>query len=357
MKIGLLTAYFADFGSFYQAVSLYNYLKDIGYDVEIVNESFRYRYSPKLFISSIAYKVMPKVLLKICCEKVTALNTYCILKKDLKNYNVAKQTFNVKKRYKDYDCVIVGSDEQWSVTNSNMKFIPDCFGININCPHISYATSGITLAPEKVAIQVKADMCEGLKGFSCISTRDIITASWIKDWTGINSKIVLDPTLLNPFFVCDEPIEKKIAVYGEHFSDSQISAIQKFAAEHDLETVSIAWKHTWCDSHLQSREASDIQRAFAGAAYCVSSTFHGTVFAILAHRPFASFTSELRGVKIKELLKLVNFEDRLFDENKSMPGMNIDFSECDRILCDERSASKEYLDVALKSVCSFRGDE
>ena len=349
MKIGLLTAYFADYGSFYQAVSLYKYLEKQGYDVEIVNESFRYKYSPKLFVSSIAHKVMPKSILKKCCEKVTALNTYCILKSNLKDYNIAPVTFSDKKRYEKYDCVVVGSDEQWSVTNSNMKFIPDCFGKGMHCPHISYATSGITLAPEKVEQQIKQQICDGLNGFDAVAVRDSVTAAWVKDWTDIDAEIVLDPTLLNPFFVCDDTTENKIAVYGEHFSQEQISAIKKFACEHGMQTISIAWKHSWCDTHLNAETAEDVQKAFASASYCVSSTFHGTIFSILAHKPFASFTSELRGIKIKGLLKLLDFEDRLFDINGMMPGMGIDYTKCDEILKKERTKSEQYILKAIET--------
>ena len=350
MKIGLLTAYFADYGSFYQAVSLYDYLSNQGYDIEIINESFRYKYSPKLFISNIAYRFMPSKLLNGFREKVTALNTYCILKNDLKKYRVAECVFLNKKRYKEYDCVIVGSDEQWSVTNSNMKYIPDCFGAGMECPHFSYATSGITLDPKKVDECVREKICDGLKGFKKVAVRDEITAAWIKDWTQIKAELVLDPTLLNPFFVCNEAIEKKITVYGEHFSESQINAITVFAKEHGLKTVSVAWKHSWCDSHLQVREAADVQKAFSSAEYCVSSTFHGTVFAILAHRPFASFTSELRGIKIKELLKQLNLEDRLFDYDNIMPSCDIDYTLCDEILKNERLKSENFLAQTL-SIC------
>lgn len=347
MKIGLLTVYFADYGSFYHSMALYRYLQSLGHDVELIHESHRYAVSQKLMLSSIGAQVFPPMLNNRLRDRVTAYNTYCVLRSDLRSVHIGPRCRSARKRYAPYDCVVVGSDELWSVTNPNIGYIKDYFGIGLACPHISYATSGITIKPDEVGRRKKEEMIQGLRTFKALSTRDDTTKAWVQAWTGKNCPVVLDPTLLNPFFVEHAPQENVVVVYGEHFSQPQRQAIRAFAEERKMPLLSVAWKHDWCDMHLQAGCAADVQRAFSAAAFCMSSTFHGTVFSILAHRPFMSFTSELRGAKIRTLLEDLNLTDRLYTQNGGILDKAIDYGAVEELLSRQRRTSEEYLRGAL----------
>jgi len=353
MKIGLLTVYFADYGSFFHTIALYRLLEEMGYDVELIDESHRYIRSPKLFISSVVQAYAPDRFNRILRQHVAAYNTYCALKENLKKIKIAP---GKKLLRTDYDCVVVGSDELWSFTNPTIKFIKPYFGIGIFAPHISYATSGISLDLQKVKPTKKKQIAAGLKTFAWLSARDDVTRQWVEEWSGKPCPKVLDPTLLNPCFVQQADPTDTIAVYGEHFSEQQQAAIIQFAKAKNMPLQAIAWRHSWCDLFLEASCGEDVQAAFAGAAYCMSSTFHGTIFSILAHRPFTSFMTEARGEKVRCLLKDLMLEDRIFEEGKEINQGEIDYAAVEKLLQDKRRISLQYLKNALADCKKKRRD-
>lgn len=348
MKIGILTVYFADYGSFLHATSLYKQLESMGYEVELIHESHRYFRSLKLFGSSIASQVFPVRINDLLRKKVTAYNTYCSLKEELDTVRIAPPALSRRNRYKKYDAVVIGSDELWSVTNKNIRYMPDYFGAGIPCPHFSYATSAISLNPSQIPERINKKIKEGLSSFYSLSSRDYTTVRWVEKLTGKHCEKVIDPTLLNPWFIEHADEGNYIAVYGEHFSNSQIDAIYGFARENDKELVSIAWKHPWCDRHFEGSKSSEVQKAFAGAWHCMSSTFHGTIFSVLAHRQFTSFLTELRGRKIVELLEDLNLKDRLFSNQTGINPSTIDYGAVEEKLSIYRISSLEYLRNSLE---------
>ncbi len=350
----LLTVYFADYGSYFQATALYDQIVKLGYCVELVHESFRYAKSARLLAGSAMSRILPAGLNQLIGKKWAAYNTYLILKKDISRLKVSKPALCVEKRYTGCDCVVVGSDEQWSVTNPNARYISDVFGIGITCPHISYATSGITLEEDHVASDLRQKITDGLRSFTMLSARDAVTKEWVERWLGKPGCClrVLDPTLLNPYFVEIRDAEPIVVVYGEHFSPEQSKAIVSFAAQKGYQLMAIAWHHKWCDSFLRVTEARDVPRAFGRAAYCAVSTFHGAIFSILSHKPFVSFMTEQRGAKVRDLLLELGMSDRIYDPDKTIPEEVIDYDAVEERLSDLRCISLGYLTEALAAACS-----
>lgn len=347
MKIGLITVNFADYGSYYHAAALYKKFEELGYECEFVNECLRYKKSKKLMMSDFVCRTFPGFVKFAVSNRVTAFRTYNILKNDLKLFETSPRFESFSEISDRYDAVVIGSDELWSCTNPNMLFIPEYYGEGISSPHISYATSGITLKnPTDEQVQL---IKRGLSTFSSLGVRDEITKTWVKELTGLDSCVVLDPTLLNPYFRIESPKKQDyIAVYGEHFAEEHKKAISTYANENDLQLLAIAWKHDWCDTFLDAKCAEDVQTAFANARYAMSSTFHGTIFSIVQHTDFTSFTSELRGEKVKALLSQLGLSDRLYiDDINKEP---VDFEKVEETLSGLRTKSEEYLDRSLKEI-------
>lgn len=350
MKIGLLTVYFADFGSYYQAAALQKYLISLGHSCELINDDRRAVRSPRLALGKIGTAVLPQAVLRQIAARVDMYRAFLTLKKDVDELCVSPSALRIGPLSGRYDCIVVGSDELWSATNKNTRFIPENFGIGLSCPVISYATSGITLhnPPQKMMRKI----AQGLRTFRAISVRDRITAEWVGEILQKDIDVVLDPTLLNPFFVGKKiQAEPYILVYGEHFSDNQIRAMRAFAAEKDLPLCGVVWKHAWCDRDLQLRCAADLQNYFRSCAYAFSSTFHGTIFSIVNHAPFTSFTTQLRGKKVACLLEQLGLQSRLFDdESGEINQAPIDYDAVDDCLEQQRIRSRQYLENALNMV-------
>ena len=348
MKIGIVTVYFADYGSFFHTMSLYNYLESLGHDCELVSYSIRRHYSWKL--NSVYYfeKLFPKPFQKMAARFVPAYNTFRILKRDLEGVSISPNYSCIQELEDRYDCIVIGSDELWSATNPTINFVPAYFGLGITKPHFSYATSGITL--KDPSPELRRLMKEGFDGFCAISARDRITCSWVEELTDKKCTEVLDPTLLYPYFADEGAADSDyIAVYGEHFSTEQVHAITAFAKLHNKKLRAISWRHEWCDEFATPSCAEEVQREFANSFYCMSSTFHGTIFSILHKRNFTCFTSSLRGLKVKTLLEKLGAEDRLFAGGEIVD-KPVDYAKLYESIAALRVSSESYMASALKAV-------
>lgn len=345
MKIGILTLYNADYGSFYQAVCLYEQLEKMGHSCELIHILNREKHILKNFIGGIVAH-FPFVAKKIA-RKIAPYNTYLTLKKDLDAYKISKVFFSMKKATEEYDCVVIGADELWSAQNPYVGYIKTYYGHHITCPHISYATSGISLGKpsQKILGQIK----NNLTALDFISVRDPETKKWVSELTGKECTQVIDPVLLNPFFVKKRTEKNYILVYGETFSPIAVRQILAFANNIHAKIKSASWKQDWCE-FVNISSASDLIRLFSEAKWCMVSTFHGTVFSILHEKNFTSFYTEQRGEKVCRLLEMLHLETRLYAEKGTIPDIKIDYAPVNAILKKERTDSLFYLKHALEQI-------
>ncbi len=348
MKLGILTLYNADYGSYYQAVCLYNQLEKMGHECEIINILNRERRVAFNFFGSAVARFFPYIARRIA-NKIAPYNTFLMLRRDLKKYRISKNYFSMKRASKKYDCVVLGADELWSATNPYVKYIRTYYGYHITSPHISYATSGISIGTpnKKIMNNIRKD----LNTFSSIGVRDEYTKEWVSKLTNKACNMVIDPTLLNPFFVEKKTInkeEKYILVYGETFSEESVKAIKDFAALVKCRIISVSWKHDWCE-FVNAKSAEELQDLFAGATWCMTSTFHGTIFSILNQKNFMAFFTKHRGDKVYELLKSLKLENRLY-KSGAIENKDIDYDAVNNILNDMRKDSLNYLKNALKEI-------
>lgn len=352
MKIGILTVYFADYGSFFQAYTLYDYLTKLGHDCELINAYARMKYSPRFNIGVRGTKLLPHFVQKTIADKLDVYRTYLNLRQNVSQLKISEKYTDIQNLSSKYDCIIIGSDELWSVTNPLIRFVPEYFGIHITCPIFSYATSGVNLKnpPSEILEKMKS----GLSKFECISVRDKVTAEWVGNLVEQNIEIVLDPTLLNPCFEGKEKYKDKyILIYGEQFSQDHIDAIHRFAAQKKLPIKSVVWKHNWCDAYLETESAEELQDYYKSSEYVMTSTLHGTIFSIVNKRPFTSFVTELRGLKVQLLLEQLGLENRLF-ENGDI-GEPLSYDAVDEKLAEWRKISEAYLKNALLKVSKKKG--
>lgn len=352
MRIGILTVYFADYGSFFHATSLYHFLQSQGHECELIHESLRYKVSKMLALSHVFEKISPEFFKKSLGKRITPLNIYMLLKHDLSYYNISPKCKCVKEIEDRYDCIIIGSDELWSSTNKTIRYIPDYFGLGISKPHLSYSTSGITLNfPNNLENQIT----EGLKSFQSLAVRDSVTADWIEKLTKQKAKVVLDPALLEPYYKCSDRSNASssdyVIVYGEDFSEQQVKWIQNFAAFRNLKLCSVAWHHSWCNKHFEIHTALELQQIFNDASFCMSSTFHGTIFAIVNNVLFFSFLSKNRGKKVQLLLHDLDLTERIHSTQMDYKAdWNLDFEKVEKILAIKRQDSRDYLLNGLNKI-------
>ena len=356
MKIGLLTVYYANYGSFYQAASLARQLRMMGHECEIINASIRGKYSIKYLMGVMGDMILPECIVRRIANRVIPLKTYRALKPSFRKEGVGGIVFSAKQLNKRYDCIIVGSDELWSSTLSIMHYIPVYFGAGLNIPHISFSTSAVSLhCPDS---RIESEMCTNINTFSALSVRDIETQQWIQKWTGKIVPITLDPTLMNPFFGSEGRGGGGLIVYGEHFQEEHIRLIRSYAKRHNMRIHALCWPLDWCDDFIDVISPEQLQKVFSDADFCAVSTFHGTVFSLLHKRPFAAFCAPNRTTKIKNLLKQVGMTQCFWDECRTQDiEFKGDYDFFNSAITLQRKESLSYLENALSNVEGEIADE
>lgn len=354
MKIGLLTTYSFNYGSYFQAIALQKKLQEMGHECELINEQIKKYKWLNLFVMYSVDPLLPKVLKNIVAAKVPQYNSYLKIKADANKVQCSPRRMrNFSTLSKQYDCIIVGSDELWSSDKSSIRFVPEYFGYGCNCPVFSYATCAIKFDVDNEELVRKARI--GLKSFESIAVRDDISKEKIeKVMPDVKIEKVLDPTLLNPFFAyhgTSHKHEKYVLLYGQHYDEVQMDFIRGVAKDKKCKIYSVGWKQEWSDAFINTNSGEELQKVFAEAEFCFPSTFHGTIFSIVNHKQFISMLNPLRGKKVELLLQDLGLQNRIYEKGLHLTEISeIDYQIVEKKLDKLRGASEEYLIQGLERV-------
>lgn len=354
MKIGLLTTYSFNYGSYHQAVALQKKLEDMGHECELINEKIKMFKWFNLFCMYTFNPILPKFIKDIIAKKIPQYNSFRMIENDTKELTVSPARIKkLDKLSKRYDCVIVGSDELWSANKDSIRFCPEYFGLGWNVPLVSYATCAIKLTADDEVMNTK--IREGLSKFTAVSVRDVKSYENVKAIKkDLCVETVIDPTLLNPYFVpenaeTNDADEKYVLLYGQHYDEQQKKFIKNLAKKENAKIYCVGWEQTWTDKFVNVTSAKKLQETFSKATFCFPSTFHGTIFSILNHKQFVAMLNPLRGEKVKLLLELLRIEKSIYCPD-SIDAEWINYEEVDNRLEDLRQCSECYLKDALEEV-------
>lgn len=281
--------------------------------------------------------------------------------------SVFRGYLNLVEGTKTYDAVMVGSDQLWTPAGIksrfyNLLFVPD------NIKKISFATSfGVTSVPKG---QRKLT-AEYLNRIEYLSVREVSGQKLIKDLTGRDALVALDPTLLfsgdewNEFFqIQEEQHGKYIFAYFLGTNIEHRKQVEKLSRVKNLKIIScpsmdefVEYDLHFGDEQRYEVDPMDFLNLIRNAEYVCTDSFHGTVFSILNHKKFATFNrydDELRKSKngrIESLFFLLGLEDRHATGNRCITDFiekEIKYEEVEKKLQYLREESYEFLNGALK---------
>lgn len=350
MKIGLLTTYSFNYGSYFQATSLLNKLNDMGNECELINERFKEKKWINLRLLYAFHFFTPKPIRKLLGELLPQYNTFLCLQKDiLKLPQSPIKIRDMESLSKCYDCIVLGSDELWSASPRSIRYTEEYFGYGMTKPHITYAPSGTLFDLNNVDLCDRAS--KGMKTFQNIAVRDVYTQEIVRKLTGREACLVLDPTLLNPYFIknTEEHHGGYVLLYGSDYSEEQQRHIKRMAIDHNWRIVALGWPQKWANEFYSPSSAEEFQEIFEYAEYCVPSTFHGTIFSILHEKQFVTMLSPLRGRKVTMLLQQLGLENRLWSQSCNMDE-EINYCRVNELLQRLRRESEQYLTDALQAI-------
>lgn len=272
---------------------------------------------------------------------------------------------------KKYDIVLSGSDQMWSpsglATNFyNLMFVPD------DICKVSYASSfGVSQIP----FYQRQRTSLFLSRLDYVSLRESRGVEIVKELTGRNAELVVDPTMLLSSEEWDEFSGKESFVKGDYIFAYFLGNNKKHRLDVEilkektgLKVVSL--RHL--DEYVKGDDKfgdyapynigpEEFINLIKYAKYVCTDSFHGTVFSILFHKKFLTFSrfadnsKTSRNSRIVSLLANLGIENRHYVDGEIFNSINasIDYDSVEKYRMDMIQYSKQYLDNALKSEGDF----
>lgn len=339
MRIGVLTLQLHNnFGGILQAYALQKVLKDFGHNVVLIDKSRYvslgpwYKKYPIYIKRSINKFIFGKnIIVRADIEqnrflKTIAKYTEPFIEKYIRRV-YTKDFSNI--RGKDFDALIVGSDQIWrpkyffsKIENAYLDFAREW-----KIKRIAYAASFGT--EEWEYTEEQTNNCAALlKNFNAVSVRESSAVQLCSDNFGVKAEHVLDPTML----LLKEDYIKLFKDYNATQSDGNLfcyildegeekkSIIDCVAKEKGLKPFYVNSRYEDLDAPLEERIQQPVEkwlRAFYDAEFVITDSFHACVFSIIFNKPFIVYGNKERGLaRFNSLLSIFKLEERIVSTEK-----------------------------------------
>ena len=246
------------------------------------------------------------------------------------------------------DILLYGSDEIWNLDNS--YFNDELFwgSKQQTVKKIAYAISIGAMSEDTIA--KNQEICSSIKDFQEILVRDKRTYEFVHKQIGKESQFVCDPTILAPlnkYIVnCSTPKEPYLLVYTYGVDKPLENRIVHFARENNLKIVSPCFWHLWADCVVEC-SALEFSGLVANANYVFTSTFHGTIFALLNHKQCCIFPYR---EKVTDVVARLGETQRLINADCSSK----DFEKIMNIPFDTRQFEERIIRIREKSMALLK---
>lgn len=260
-------------------------------------------------------------------------------------------------REEKFDAVVLGSDIIWDYTQTSFGNDEYVFGNHLQAGKvISYAPSfGTVKAPNIPPSYV----VNGLKNMSAISVRDENSAQLVKQYTGKDALVVLDPTLLmdadDDKFVKPD-MEDYIVVYGSSFTLELIRGAREYADTHNLKLVcldSLDDTFDWCDVNVSQEGLTPFAWCgyFKYAKAIFTCTYHGLLFGLIFQKRLIFSPTQFIMDKASSLIDYLDLREVLVEMKgfAEKADWNWDYTQIQPKFDVMKEKSLAYLKESLKA--------
>lgn len=352
MKIGILTfQYCHNFGAMLQSYALKRTLQEMSMEVFFVDYKLSYLSRRYTFFPLCRYKGLRNKVRKSLSIFCHSSERYRTIKK-FKEFEKSFFPLIKMKNVRQLDYVIVGSDQVWN---------PDITGgydsvyygglISEGIPHLSYAAS----CPAKF---INKDCLHLLKNFVAIGVREKTTQHKL-DLLGVKSYMTIDPTLLlkaedyNPIIENSVSIEGKyVFIYNLNGSSLLYDIAKKVRSSSDVKIVGNFFSKTHSvDFVYGDAGPKDFLALIKNSECAIVSSFHGTAFSIIFHKPFVYYPfGNEKDERSFTILEALGLDGCVFGENFDFDAIfRIEWDEVERRLELLRKSSIGFLTEYLKN--------
>jgi len=371
-KTGILTFHYSNnYGGVLQSYALYNFVKSINENTEIINfvPSTHNRFLQSIYVlrdslrlaNDTSISVVRAMQLKKRYGRAISLRFERFRAKYL-SMSVKVDEAKITGILPSLGLIVVGSDQIW---NPSQRDKPEYFlGFD------EFKGKKVSYAADSTTAEVSEEHLDKLKrelgDFDSISVRNEHSQKFVETVIGEKVPIVADPTLLWDFnelgqgFMSDSEPYILVYVLGKDINGSNEKAIEKIKRVYgDLRVYAVViptMKFNICDYadkvfyDLGPEEWLDMIR---NATFVYTDSFHGTLFSLKFHKPFlAYYAEEMRATRFIDLGKryeieryIVNSVDEI--DTKGSLLQTPDFAAIDQIIEEHRAFSIRFLEEAL----------
>lgn len=363
MNLGIITFHRSiNYGAVLQAYALRRFIEKNNINVNVIDYVNRKDEEKYRLIQFNSFKDCIKSLLKFYFNRKKK-QKFIDFRKEYLSLSETVDKNKIGKLDNIYDCFITGSDQvfNYNITDGDMTYLLDFASKNKkNSYGASFGISKIEKKYEKIYSNL-------LKDFSYISMREKEGVDLIKQITGKNAQLVLDPTflleqsdwnnLVNNYKKKIVNIKKPyILIYSLKYSSSIYKVAEKISRELNckiivistgLSTVKFGDKY----KSVLSAGPEDFINLFINARYIITNSFHGTVFSIIFKKNFiVDYLNKLDNPsRIINLLNLLSLTNRILSNERNINLYEfIDYDKVYQVLSKEKNNSIKYINCILK---------
>ena len=387
-KVGIITMHkVPNFGSALQAYALQRKVDELDYDAELIDYHYPNEYhcakqgltyfpqrsTFRLFVLNVAARLMLALRFNKFKSKAEERVERYELQKNYRRFY--KKFFKLSRFYgsiksicenpPDYDIYMTGSDQVWNprfVANDPVFFLDFAGG---GKPRLSYAAS---MSSSRIGKEFEDSYKAYLEKYAAVSVREKSTAEIVSRMTDRGVNVVCDPSLLlnkgEWLRICPKkPLVKEsyLLLYIQSYSYDPyphiVSFTKELAEKLGLKVVVLMGLRDGysIDGAITFETAGPFEflQLFRDARFVVTTSFHGTAFALNFGKDFYSVVKEINGddCRIADFLRQCSAEHHLLEIDslesiKNLPQASTADSEMQGLL-KFRNQSLDFLREAL----------
>lgn len=365
-SVGIITMHrVLNCGSAIQAYALQKVVKNLGFDVEIIDYQYPNKYHKDLH-KIVNIRGYIKEIYGFFINIRRRINFRQFYKKflNLSEYHYdSKEKLSLLKPH--YDIYLSGSDQVWNPKSIafDTSFMLSWVGSG---KKVAYSGS---FATTHIPNEYKNVYSKALAQYDSLSVREESSLSLVKELSGKNAKFVLDPALLlGPDDWNDIIQDADVHVDGEYiliyllgysfniypWAYNLISYLEKkYKRQVVILAMSRTYQYRLKNKHIVHKiSPQNFLSLIANASLVVTDSFHATAMSINFQVPFYSLIKDKtsKDNRVYSLLLSMNAEDRAIVKDSSfdeLPTINMNYEPINAKLQSLRKDSISYL---LKSL-------
>lgn len=371
-KIGIATVYTGyNYGSALQAYATKYILSDMGYQADIIKISGSLAKGRDVRLGK---------LITIACRSmfhkggIKSLKNYSssiskefqegtvelfdeFINNEINPHMISYRKLKKKAKGDEYFAFICGSDQVW---NSGVFYVDPFYYLRF-APFDKRIAFAPSFGREFVPDYNKRKIKKYVSDVKYKSVREKSGAKIIKELTGKESSVLIDPTLVLDradwtSLLRNETSRKEnylLAYFLDSPSEKACNAMKRISEKYNLEIVRLPYVFKDLErNNVESAGPKEFVGYVKNATCVCTDSFHGTAFSLNFNVPFYTFerrygSAENQSSRVKSLLEMTNHLCRYEPDSIDLC-MDISFEESNRILESERRKSREYLERILE---------